>query len=105
MDVYYRPEAFGLTLVGEVDWAGGYEYDKYAVWRDGQGRILAGWSTGCSCSTPFRGQGLTDLHEVSPESALAEMNAHNERFDASSWGSYSRRDAAITELFERIVRP
>lgn len=102
MDVYSRPEKFGIKIVGEVDWADGYDYDKYVVWKCPDGTFRAARSSGCSCASPFEGKGLSDLDEVTPAQVLEAMNKYNDQLDPDS---YSRRDQAIAELFDRMVRP
>lgn len=72
-DVYYQPEAFGLTLVAEVDFADSYEYDIAAVWRDSNGALFFGTDSGCSCTTPF--DSCTDLSSLTPVSSLADIAA------------------------------
>lgn len=38
-DLYFYPEKFGLTTVGEVEWNGEpYQFDVTVVWRDHKGR-------------------------------------------------------------------
>lgn len=52
-DVYYNPESFGLSVVGEVQWDEPcYDFDLTVVWTDGS---LFYWAddSGCSCPSPF----------------------------------------------------
>ncbi|MEO3974389.1 hypothetical protein [Streptomyces sp. CAU 1734] len=61
--VYYSPEDFGLTMVGDVEAAGGYEFDMLAVWRrDEDGALFWSTDSGCSCFSPFDGMESPDEH-------------------------------------------
>ncbi len=64
MNIYYDPEKFGLKILGEVELAGGYSFDKFVVWQHLIGPDnLFGWAkdAGCSCPTPFSEVGILDL--------------------------------------------
>jgi hypothetical protein len=61
VNVYYSPEKFGLTMLGEIELAGGYEYDKFVVWRRDDGSLTWASDTGCSCPTPFDEIGLNEM--------------------------------------------
>ena len=54
-NVYYSPEHFRLTSVGEIAASdGGYEFDTFAIWTDpATGEYLWADDSGCSCPTPF----------------------------------------------------
>lgn len=53
-DVYYQPEAFGLTKVAEVNWYyESYEFDLTVVWKDKEGNFYWARDSGCSCPSPF----------------------------------------------------
>lgn len=65
--IYYSPEQFGLTTVGEVERRGGYEFDTFVVWQaNSDGRLWWAADSGCSCPVPFEGvsfaDGLTEVH-------------------------------------------
>lgn len=52
-NVYNNPNAYGLTLVGEIELSeSDYSFDILAVWRNKEGYYL-GTDSGCSCPTPF----------------------------------------------------
>lgn len=63
VNMYDNPERFGLEIVAIVDWiSGGYEYDMTVLWRhQDSGNLYWGDYSGCSCFSPFEGEGLTDL--------------------------------------------
>jgi hypothetical protein len=65
-DLYYQPEKFGLTQVGEVNWSDeAYQFDKTVVWKHEDGRFFLGEDSGCSCPSPFENfLGLSDAREM-----------------------------------------
>lgn len=69
---YYSPEEVGLTVVGEVDDAGSYEFNTIVVWTDGE-KLYWAHDSGCSCPTPF------EEYEVTKEdkSGLDELKESN----------------------------
>jgi hypothetical protein len=71
--VYYNPEAFGATIVGDVDTIGGYEYNMIAVFRrDADGVMFWGETAGCSCNSPFDEVGkLEDLTRIDDPAVFA----------------------------------
>lgn len=60
MNIYYSPEKFGLTIVGEIEMSGGYEFDTTVLWKDDQGFAWA-HDQGCSCPTPFEDIDLSNV--------------------------------------------
>lgn len=65
-NVYYDPQKFGLSTVGEIEWAEpDYSFDLTVVWqRDSDGHVFYASDNGCSCPTPFDGLGVDDLSQV-----------------------------------------
>ena len=54
MDVYYNPQNFGLTVMGDVNWEyEDYSFDFTAVWKHENGSFYMGRDSGCSCPSPF----------------------------------------------------
>ena len=66
-NVYYSPEKFGLEILGELDFGGAWEFDKYVVWwHEETQKAYWGHDSGCSCPSPFEGfNSLEDLTEFS----------------------------------------
>ena len=65
MNVYYDPEKFGLTIIGEVEFSSGsYEFDMTLVWKAADGSVYVADDSGCSCPTPFEGMGIADLTKI-----------------------------------------
>lgn len=52
-DVYYQPEKFDLTIVGEIEQEPCYSFDKLVVWQHADGRLFYADDHGCSCPSPF----------------------------------------------------
>lgn len=66
-NVYYNPEASGLTLIGELeDENANYSYDTLIVIRDDvTGNLYAAHDSGCSCPTPFEDvRSFSDMTEI-----------------------------------------
>lgn len=101
-NIYYDPEKFGLTAVGEVDWlGGGYEFDLTVVWRrDLDGALVYAEDSGCSCPTPFEGQGVADLTACTPASLQAHLEKRGQDMEAGYGYDCS---AKIAELMGRVV--
>lgn len=59
-DVYYSPEKFGLTTVGQIDWEEpDYSFNMTVVWKDKDGKLYWASDSGCSCPSPFE-----DYHSI-----------------------------------------
>lgn len=100
-DVYYSPEKFGLTTIGEIDWSSGScEFDLTVVWkRDADGTFWYGEDSGCSCPSPFDNQGMDDLTAVA---TLEEFKAQLEADNGEQGKAYGDRSVEIAELLERM---
>jgi hypothetical protein len=66
-NVYYDPEKFDLTVVGDIEmYEPDYSFDTLVVWRHTKTDELY-WArdSGCSCPTPFEDfRGLADLTKI-----------------------------------------
>lgn len=72
MNIYYKPEAFGGEIVGEVEYSSGsYEYNTVVLWKIGD-KFYIGADQGCSCPTPFTGIGINDLEEITNINQLSQ---------------------------------
>jgi hypothetical protein len=78
VNVYYQPEAFGLTIVAELENGGSYEFDTIVVWRRDSGQLLWATDAGCSCPTPFEDVGLNDLCEFDADAIRREVQERSE---------------------------
>ena len=53
-NIYYRPEAHGLTIIAEAnDPNACYSFNDFVVWKDEGGNLFYASDCGCSCPTPF----------------------------------------------------
>lgn len=97
-NVYYSPEAFGLTTVGELDFYGAdYGFDLFVVWVDGEGVYYWGRDAGCSCPSPF--EDITDRTELASGGKYDALRA-------VGWAMSEHRPTDATDevrLVERIM--
>lgn len=65
-NVYYDPEAFGLRILGSVEFSSGsYEFDTYVVFVDEQsGALFSAHDSGCSCPLPFERYDRSNLTPI-----------------------------------------
>lgn len=70
---YYNPEDHDLTILGEVEVAGVYSFDKIVVWRrNSDGSLFWQTDSGCSCPSPFEDiAGVADMRPISSARDLA----------------------------------
>lgn len=60
-NVYYNPEKYGLTIIGEVSWwQPCYGFDFTLVLMDEEGKFWWGRDSGCSCPEPFENHKFPD---------------------------------------------
>ena len=53
-NVYFNPEAFGLELIGAIEWREEYyEFDITIVLKKTRGEYYLASDSGCSCPSPF----------------------------------------------------
>lgn len=74
-NIYSHPEAYGLTVVAEVEAAGGYEFDTFVIWQDRQGTYWWADDAGCSCPVPFDHKNLSNLPSGSLRDAINDLKA------------------------------
>ena len=81
-NVWYDPEAFGLSVVGSADEPGlSYEFNTFAVWRRNEdGALFCASSIGCSCPTPFE-------EYESVDNLTACQNVEAVRREAEEWAA------------------
>jgi hypothetical protein len=102
VNIYYDPEKFGLTTVGEIDWSDGcYQFDLTVVWkRDFDGRFVYAEDSGCSCPSPFEDIGIEDLTVLRKRGGLNDFKKHCAERQAE--GYHEDRQAETVELLERM---
>jgi hypothetical protein len=112
-DLYYQPEAFGITTIGEVSWhEESYEFDFTVVWQSKEDPKLFYWArdSGCSCPSPFEDYTSLDHDGVEKGTrqevckALFEELDHVKKVNESySWRTYDPSDSVL-ELVGKLVR-
>lgn len=109
-DPYYQPEAFDLSIIGEVDWSGGsYGFDLTVVFQDPAGNLFYGEDSGCSCPGIFEDFGLEDLTGVSfyqlnkhLNARLGELDRDPDTDEIESWHN-TNAVADVAELLSKVA--
>ena len=99
--VYYTPGKFGLETVGEADDGGGYDFDKFVVWRNQRGEYLWAQDQGCSCPTPFEDYSLENLPIGTAADALNDLRVWVK--EDYEWGSRATAAAPLIETLEALA--
>ncbi len=88
-DVYYQAEQFGLTQLGEIEWAEpDYSFDIGVVWIDEAGDLFYGQDSGCSCPSPFEDFTSKDhLDKLTFPELQEKLEKEAEEHYISEWGS------------------
>jgi len=106
-DVYSSPEKFGLRFVGSIsDPDADYSFHLLCVWQEtgGEGRLLWGEDSGCSCPSPFENVGIDDLKEATGGGWAAFFDAVGD-FEVDTPSEYrGSLDADKTELLAKVYR-
>ena len=85
-NVYYNPESFGLTVMGQFDWCEvDYSFDMCVVWKDAGGAFWIGNDSGCSCPSPF--EDIYDLNELDGPHDRSGLKSRLERLVGERVGS------------------
>jgi hypothetical protein len=95
-NIYDSPSDYGLTLIDDIDFAGSWEFDITAIYRDETGRLCYLEDSGCSCPVPFEDVTPDDLVYVS----AAELQAH---LESKSGGYREDRSAEIADLMLKVT--
>lgn len=111
MNIYDSPEKFGLTIVGDIQWSRDYDFDIHVLFFNAPADQYS-WAhdSGCSCPTPFEGQGIPDLMVLSPGMAgvlefQAELEAHNkDRYRHGAWESLPGEVVDLLARYAERVR-
>jgi hypothetical protein len=104
---YYKPEAYGLEIVGDIDWdQESYEFNMTVVWKEGRGKYYIADDSGCSCPAPFERvtskEGLDGpMNKRSLESALRYRAKTNARDDDD--GYYGRPRAELEKEVRELL--
>lgn len=101
INIYYHPEKYGLTTVGQIEWCDDpYQFDLTVVWKDNAGQIYWASDSGCSCPSPFEDHDRSTLTCGSAgEFARYVQDIKTERVNLSP-----NVEAQIVELILRVVQ-
>lgn len=107
-DVYYQPEAFDLTPVGEIEWdEESYQFFITAVWLHADGTIYYADDSGCSCPAPF--EDFTSLSDLDKADTVQDLiNYLDERLADmhGRWGIHEahieRKRGEVGELIQQV---
>jgi hypothetical protein len=88
---YYDPAAYGLELVGDVEWDDEpYQFNMTAVWRSTTtGQLYYADDSGRSCPSPFEDHSTEDLIPATRHEVLDRL---------------SESPATAADLIERVQR-
>lgn len=100
-NVFYDPEKFGLTVVGQLnDPNASYSFDDLVVWSASDGRLFYAMDSGCSCPTPFEQyHGLADL---TPITAHPDSFASFERDVANHCDTFTEKNRLLDDVASRL---
>lgn len=99
-DAYGQPEAFGLTMMGEVEFSEpNYSFDFAIVLADAEGKLWWARDSGCSCPSPF------EDHKFPEEFNSGTLQDLIEWFDAEKeqYTDNPNVDAEIADLIGRLM--
>lgn len=103
-NLYYDPEHFGLTVIGELnDPEASWSFDTFVVWKHEEtGTIYWARDSGCSCPSPF--DIYTSLGTATKVISMHDfIDAVKEYFDsvAPYSGNYESRETWETSSHEK----
>lgn len=96
-NVYYSPQDFGLTIVGDVEdhsYDNDYGFNMFVVWANSEGALFYSWDSGCSCPSPFENHdSIYSLDTGTKFEVVASLQ---------SWAS-DPSDTDVVALIEKIM--
>jgi hypothetical protein len=99
-NIYYTPEAFGVSTVFDVDKSSGsYEFDSFVIWKDDNGRYYWDNDSGCSCPDPYDSADLSSVRQGTLRDAVNDARVWVKEV---SWNDlYHERAVKRIEEFAR----
>ena len=105
-DVYNSPSAFGLEILGTVQWTEqSYDYDMTIVLRSETATGTLYWAddSGCSCPSPF--EYCTSLDKLET-GTLADLEAHlNDRLATAVKTDWDDPWADVADILRKAANP
>ena len=85
MSITYNPEAFGVTIVAELEAGGGYDFDTVLVVKTQCcDKVYAAHDSGCSCPTPFEDHKFpSDFTEIRNLDDLLPLIAQQSNYEGN----------------------
>lgn len=89
-DVYHQAEQFGLTQIGQIEWAEpDYSFDIGVVWIDENGDLFYAQDAGCSCPSPFEDYTSKEsLEKLTFAELQARLEKEAEEHYISEWNTF-----------------
>lgn len=108
-NIHYHPEAYGLTVVGDIQWGwASYDFDMTIVWQDADGKLYWASDSGCSCPTPFEDfQSLEDLETGGSFQCAKAITDRFTEFSENGWhGEQEVADtgAQVFALLDKLMK-
>lgn len=103
---YYSPEQYGLTLVGEVDFGGSYEFNMFVVWKNSNGILHWGSDAGCSCPAPFEDVGgIQELSHGTIQQAHDALDTWADQYSHAygDYGCAAEADDRVAQLHATLA--
>lgn len=98
-NIYYNPEAFGLSVVAEIEYSSGeYEFDTRVVWKDKAGKLWTARDSGCSCPTPFEDYHLGNISPVDLRELVSECRAELSGYNSANISPQMAQDFLYTVM-------
>lgn len=103
-NIYYTPEEWLLTPVGEIDWSDGcYVFDITAVWRREDGHIVYAEDAGCSCPSPFEDTTVEDLVPATTAGFQAHLEKRAREACSDESEEHDRWAMQIANLMAKVA--
>ncbi len=99
-DIYYSPENYDLTIVGELSADLDYEFDMLVVWQHKDGRVFYASDSGCSCPSPFEDYNSLESLTLLDGAGWTEFQTAVE--DHDSYGRGGDLSADKTQLLAKV---
>lgn len=100
-NIYYNPEAFGLEIVGEIEWDDEpYTFNMTVVWKERRGRYWIASDSGCSCPSPF--EDFYDINQLDGPYNKQGLKSRLE-FNISERNYYGRPEAELRKEVSDIL--
>jgi hypothetical protein len=102
VSLYYDPEDFGLTVVGEVEWSEpSYSFNRTVIWRDNYGQLYWASDSGCSCPSPF--EWVDSLDQLERGGQFDAIVALQERLDQEEEDDNQFAAGTVVDVIGKVL--